>query len=558
MTSRELTGQDFSIDMSAVANLSDKSEESVFKMLWEAWKNAEDLDIKLSVKKSTYSSSNNTDVDDLINAGPTVVPSSSSGSEPQPVQASESEYDSKLPKLYNKTFPDAVTVDIGTPVYLDGDYTPNVIDYQVDQNYLYNTRMLQLYGQIMNASVEQVTKTLFYLQQPVRQTTIDTVTGPVTDTYSVFKHTLINPQKNLYQFHNKSGVILKLLGSNLVMPLNYGLNVPIPDTTYRMIDFDFDLVTKDKFTVTSVVTSNVDIDDNDVIEIKYTLNFNKFVERAFGSDISPEIKTRLEECVAKIEESSFSMYVLTSTAKSYQYVQPQSLFGYINCEHLIDFQEELFEFEPVVLKHHTRFFNLYDALINNLPPSEYKYRILHNITTSVTTVSYEQGIVEDRYANTFAIEEGPFMSDSKFRALYYSDYSDIISYVYSEGGRNMIPQDIYLNVGELNIKSKLDNLTLEDVLAAIPTYHVDIQDKQPLIARRINLDDFIQTSQEPDVYFYSTDQFEVYSLVPLNLSNPVTYKFKNSTVAEYYKTTNGISSTGLGMDDLQVIKQTMI
>lgn len=68
MTSRELTGQDFSIDMSAVANLSDKSEESVFKMLWEAWKNAEDLDIRLSVKKSTYSSSNNTDVDDLINA----------------------------------------------------------------------------------------------------------------------------------------------------------------------------------------------------------------------------------------------------------------------------------------------------------------------------------------------------------------------------------------------------------------------------------------------------------------------------------------------------------
>ena len=68
MTSRELTGQDFSIDMSAVANLSDKSEESVFKMLWEAWKNAEDLDIRLSVKKSTYSSANNTDVDDLINA----------------------------------------------------------------------------------------------------------------------------------------------------------------------------------------------------------------------------------------------------------------------------------------------------------------------------------------------------------------------------------------------------------------------------------------------------------------------------------------------------------
>ena len=68
MTSRELTGQDFSIDMSAVANLSDKSDESVFRMLWDAWKNAKDLDIKLSVKKTTYSASNNTDVDDLISA----------------------------------------------------------------------------------------------------------------------------------------------------------------------------------------------------------------------------------------------------------------------------------------------------------------------------------------------------------------------------------------------------------------------------------------------------------------------------------------------------------
>ena len=67
MTSRELTGQDFSIDMSAVANLSDKSDESVFKTLWEAWEKAEDLNIKLAVKKSTYSTSNN-DVDDLISA----------------------------------------------------------------------------------------------------------------------------------------------------------------------------------------------------------------------------------------------------------------------------------------------------------------------------------------------------------------------------------------------------------------------------------------------------------------------------------------------------------
>ena len=67
MTSRELTGQDFSVDMSAVANLSDKSDESVFKTLWEAWEKAEDLNIKLAVKKSTYSTSNN-DVDDLISA----------------------------------------------------------------------------------------------------------------------------------------------------------------------------------------------------------------------------------------------------------------------------------------------------------------------------------------------------------------------------------------------------------------------------------------------------------------------------------------------------------
>ena len=68
MTSRELTGQDFSIDMSAIANLSDKSDESVFKTLWEAWEKAEDLNIKLAVKKSTYSSTNTSDVDDLISA----------------------------------------------------------------------------------------------------------------------------------------------------------------------------------------------------------------------------------------------------------------------------------------------------------------------------------------------------------------------------------------------------------------------------------------------------------------------------------------------------------
>ena len=68
MTSRELTGQDFSIDMSAVANLTDKSDDSVFKMLWDAWRSAEDLDIRLSVKKPTYSSTSNTEVEDLINA----------------------------------------------------------------------------------------------------------------------------------------------------------------------------------------------------------------------------------------------------------------------------------------------------------------------------------------------------------------------------------------------------------------------------------------------------------------------------------------------------------
>ncbi|CEQ04085.1 Uncharacterised protein [[Clostridium] sordellii] len=54
MTSRELTGQDFSIDMSMVANLTNASDEDVFVILWNAWKRAEDLAIKIAVKKSGY------------------------------------------------------------------------------------------------------------------------------------------------------------------------------------------------------------------------------------------------------------------------------------------------------------------------------------------------------------------------------------------------------------------------------------------------------------------------------------------------------------------------
>lgn len=70
MTSRELTGQDFSIDMSAVANLSDKSEDSVFKMLWKAWQNAEDISTKIAVKKSGYTGADSisTQSEDLIEA----------------------------------------------------------------------------------------------------------------------------------------------------------------------------------------------------------------------------------------------------------------------------------------------------------------------------------------------------------------------------------------------------------------------------------------------------------------------------------------------------------
>ncbi len=68
MTSRELTGQDFSIDMSAVANLTDRGDESVFIMLWNAWKDAEDLDIKLAVKKPGYTAGATGKTEDLIEA----------------------------------------------------------------------------------------------------------------------------------------------------------------------------------------------------------------------------------------------------------------------------------------------------------------------------------------------------------------------------------------------------------------------------------------------------------------------------------------------------------
>ena len=68
MTSRELTGQDFSIDMSAVANLTETGDDAVFKTLWNAWKNAEDLDIKLAVKKAGYTAGSTGKTEDLINA----------------------------------------------------------------------------------------------------------------------------------------------------------------------------------------------------------------------------------------------------------------------------------------------------------------------------------------------------------------------------------------------------------------------------------------------------------------------------------------------------------
>ena len=68
MTSRELTGQDFSVDMSAVANLTDKSDDSVFTTLWKAWKNADDLNIKLAVKKPGYTPGSTDKTEDLIEA----------------------------------------------------------------------------------------------------------------------------------------------------------------------------------------------------------------------------------------------------------------------------------------------------------------------------------------------------------------------------------------------------------------------------------------------------------------------------------------------------------
>lgn len=70
MTSRELTGQDFSIDMSAVANLTDKSDDSVFRILWDAWDKAKDIQTKIAVKKEGYTGpdSVSTQTDDLIEA----------------------------------------------------------------------------------------------------------------------------------------------------------------------------------------------------------------------------------------------------------------------------------------------------------------------------------------------------------------------------------------------------------------------------------------------------------------------------------------------------------
>ena len=68
MTSRELTGQDFTVDLTAMVNMSDKSDTSVFKILWNAWKAASDLQIKLAVKKANYAPGTPSSTDDLIEA----------------------------------------------------------------------------------------------------------------------------------------------------------------------------------------------------------------------------------------------------------------------------------------------------------------------------------------------------------------------------------------------------------------------------------------------------------------------------------------------------------
>lgn len=66
MTSRELTGQDFSIDMSTIANLTEAGDDAVFITLWNAWKSAEDLEIKIAVKKQGYTSGSTGKTEDLI------------------------------------------------------------------------------------------------------------------------------------------------------------------------------------------------------------------------------------------------------------------------------------------------------------------------------------------------------------------------------------------------------------------------------------------------------------------------------------------------------------
>ena len=68
MTSRELTGQDFSLDLTQMVNLSDLTATGVFKILWDAWKSGSDMTLKIATKGASYDPVASTGTTDVIEA----------------------------------------------------------------------------------------------------------------------------------------------------------------------------------------------------------------------------------------------------------------------------------------------------------------------------------------------------------------------------------------------------------------------------------------------------------------------------------------------------------
>ena len=506
--------------------------------------------------------------DTLIDVGPRIIETEESSSTTNNIELNDLNIDTpisnyhknKLDQLEERDYPNTITKDVNIPSYsTDGDYKPNIITGYIDPNYKYNSRMLQLDGQVMNSALYQIAESQFLLQQPVDYTVTSKITSKVVDHWNDKIHTIMNVNsKNFIEYRNGSNVALNNLTDNtninhIIFSTINNLNIPIEDTEYRIMNCDFELYINDWFTKTKIITSNVSVSETDIIEIRYEFDYNEYLKKAFGDDYN----SKISEDAKKIENAYFSMYTLFPSDTTYKYSVPESIIGYVDFMNILKQQEECFEFKPTVYLHHTRYFNLFNALINNMKPSEYTYKILKNIQTTITTVDYEIGKVENLYANQFSIESAPLTTNSLYRNLYLSDYSDIVSYVYETDKHNIIPKERMLKLEFFYAKSKIDNLDVAELYMILNRTN-SITNGTLLIAKKFNKNDFVQTTdQHANLYVYEYNNFTIYSFIENSAFNtaPLKYNYRDQQMKEYYETEIGIVSTGFGLTDENTIIQ---